>query len=122
MLIKVKPSLKNLREATGFTQLKFSQLLHIHQTTYSKIEKGEGTLQPEIALKIAEILKVPVEDFAETSGTLYHITGNNFSQSSISGPVHNHSDELQRAKIIELSALLVPLCKELLDKLMSKRD
>lgn len=51
--------IKSHREARGLTQAQMAQLLHITQSTYSRIEQKEENLTIGLLKQIAAILRVP---------------------------------------------------------------
>ena len=57
----------NRRKAKNLSQEELAQLAGLSQTTISRAEKGEGSINPRILAKIARALGVPVREIAEES-------------------------------------------------------
>lgn len=60
--MKLGNRIKELRESKGLLQRQLSAQLEIDTPMFSKIERGERRAKREQVLKIAEILKVKVDD------------------------------------------------------------
>lgn len=60
--MKLANRIKELRESQGLLQRQLSAQLEIDTPMFSKIERGERRAKRELVLKIAEILKVNVDE------------------------------------------------------------
>lgn len=60
--MKLGNRIKELRESQGLLQRQLSAQLEIDTPMFSKIERGERRAKRELVLKIAEILKVNVDE------------------------------------------------------------
>ena len=54
--------LKEFRAARGINQSELGQLVHVSRQTISMIERGDYSPSVTLALKIAHVFSVPVED------------------------------------------------------------
>ena len=59
------PRLRDLREDRDLKQTDIAQMLGIHQTVYSRYERGYQTIPLEHLVKLAEFYQVSVDDLLE---------------------------------------------------------
>jgi DNA-binding XRE family transcriptional regulator len=55
-------TVKQARAVAGLTQAKMAEKLHIHRSTYFKLEKEPTKFTVEQAKEISEITGVPIDD------------------------------------------------------------
>lgn len=110
-----------IREDRQMNQEEMAELLAMSQSTYSRLERNESMLPFEDLARVAEKLKVPVQELLPeiftvnnnpTGGSSGIVFGNDFNVTHIVNQVHNHfysADETAkklRAKIDELEEQL----------------
>ena len=59
--IKLGQRIKELRESTGVSQQKLSELLKVSRPTITQIEKGERKISADELIKLSEIFNLSVE-------------------------------------------------------------
>lgn len=59
--------LKELRKKHNYSQLDVADLLNIEQNTYSRLESGKTKIDIERLQKIADLYKIPIDEFLSTS-------------------------------------------------------
>lgn len=59
------PRLRDLREDRDLKQTDIAKMLGIHQTVYSRYERGYQTIPLEHLVKLAEFYQVSVDDLLE---------------------------------------------------------
>ncbi|MBR4992480.1 MAG: helix-turn-helix transcriptional regulator [Clostridia bacterium] len=59
------PRLRDLREDRDLKQTDIAEMLGIHQTVYSRYERGHQTIPLEHLVKLAEFYQVSVDDLLE---------------------------------------------------------
>ncbi len=59
------PRLRDLREDRDLKQTDIAKMLGIHQTVYSRYERGHQTIPLEHLVKLAEFYQVSVDDLLE---------------------------------------------------------
>jgi len=65
----MKNHVRELRKERGWTQEQFGDLLKVSRQTINSIENGRFDPSLTLALKIAKLLKNPVEDIFVLNGT-----------------------------------------------------
>lgn len=65
----MKNHVRELRKESGWTQEQFGDLLKVSRQTINSIENGRFDPSLTLALKIAKLLKNPVEDIFVLNGT-----------------------------------------------------
>lgn len=60
-MISLYPRIRDLREDTDLSQVKFAKLLGMSQTGYSKYETGENDIPTEILIALAHIHHTSVD-------------------------------------------------------------
>lgn len=79
---KVALKIKEIREKKNFSQLKFSKLVNMSNSAYSRIENGEVQITLNTLDKIAEKLSVPLLELLDFKSTqINHFNNNAFVQS-----------------------------------------
>ncbi len=104
----IPSKLKEFRKAKGLTQKQVAEIIHIEQTTYSKIELAKSKLYIETALQIALIIEKDITDFT----TLPQIA-NKKSTSKINNSINdnfsNNITDPPKKIINKLEELLIEL-------------
>ncbi len=59
------PRLRDLREDRDLKQTDIAKMLGIHQTVYSRYERGHQTIPLEHLVRLAEFYQVSVDDLLE---------------------------------------------------------
>lgn len=59
MFKRLGAALRTRREALGFSQEAFADLIRMHRTYYSAIERGEKNLQLDTLVRVCDGLRVP---------------------------------------------------------------
>jgi len=57
--------LKKIRISKGYSQSKFSKLIALEQTTYSRKERGKSLITEDEWNRISNALKVPIEEIKD---------------------------------------------------------
>jgi len=98
-----------IREDRQMNQEEMADLLAMSQSTYSRLERNEAMLPFEDLARVAEKLKVPVQELLPeiftvnnnpTGGSSGIVFGNDFNITHIVSQVHNHfysADETSKA-------------------------
>ncbi len=100
----ISKNLRKLREKnTNLSQSDVSDILGISQNTYSTWESGNADVKSEFIPKIAEILKVDINDLFRDTSSAINITQNNSNNTdnSINGLVFVLNDKDAFEKILE---------------------
>lgn len=88
-----------IREDRQMNQEEMAELLAMSQSTYSRLERNEAMLPFEDLARVAEKLKVPVQELLPeiftvnnnpTGGSSGIVFGNDFNVTHIVNQVHNH--------------------------------
>jgi len=64
---EISKKIHELRKSLKLTQSQFAELVHLSEDSIGKIERGVGIPTVETLDKIANALKVPIEDLMRTS-------------------------------------------------------
>lgn len=56
--------IRDLREDAGLSQMKISEILHMHKTTYTRYETGEREIPFNIAILLAKYYDVSLDYLA----------------------------------------------------------
>lgn len=109
---------KTIREKKGLSQSKIAEMMHIEQTTYSKIENGVSKIDLERLFMLAEILEEnPFDLLNYRNNNTFHINSENNIVNGHVEHFHHHDKELQ-SKVSELETKV----KELVLLLQQKRS
>ncbi|MCU0438939.1 MAG: helix-turn-helix domain-containing protein [Raineya sp.] len=88
-MLESAQKLKKLREKYGYTQEQLADFLHVSQSSYSRLETGEGKLNLEQIDKLAEAYEMDIVSFLHylTDDKRFSVnhSGDNNSQGEISG-------------------------------------
>lgn len=113
-----------IREDRQMNQEEMAELLAMSQSTYSRLERNETMLPFEDLARVADKLKVPVQELLPeiftvnnnpTGGSSGIVFGNDFNVTHIVSQVHNHfysADETAKrlqARIDDLEAELLKI-------------
>jgi len=63
-------TIKALRSEKGLTQLQIADLIHMHRSNYSKVEKGERDLSLESVNKIAKYFGMTIDQLVNFDGNM----------------------------------------------------
>lgn len=63
-------TIKTLREEKGMTQQQVAELIHMHRSNYSKVEKGERDLSLEAVTKIAKYFGLTIDQLVNFDGNM----------------------------------------------------
>lgn len=69
----IHEKIRHLREQRRLRDEDMAERLHISQSTYSRLEKGEIKLDVERLGKIAEIFGVPMEELLSNDSIVFHV-------------------------------------------------
>lgn len=69
LLNKLARVIRNRREALSVSQEAFADLIHMHRTYYSAIERGERNVTVQTLEKVAKGLKVRVSELFAEAGS-----------------------------------------------------
>ena len=62
--------IKTLRKEKGMTQQQVAELVHMHRSNYSKVEKGERDLSLESVNKIAKYFGMTIDQLVNFDGNI----------------------------------------------------
>ena len=63
-------TIKALRSEKGLTQQQIAELIHMHRSNYSKVEKGERDLSLESVNKIAKYFGMTIDQLVNFDGNM----------------------------------------------------
>ncbi len=63
-------TIKALREEKGMTQQQIAELVHMHRSNYSKVEKGDRDLSLESVNKIAKYFGMTIDQLVNFDGNM----------------------------------------------------
>ena len=63
-------TIKTLREEKDLTQQQVAELIHMHRSNYSKVEKGERDLSLESVNKIAKYFGLTIDQLVNFNGNM----------------------------------------------------
>jgi len=63
-------TIKALRDEKGLTQQQIAELIHMHRSNYSKVEKGERDLSLESVNKIAQYFGMTIDQLVNFDGNM----------------------------------------------------
>ncbi len=72
----IHEKIRNLRVKRKLRDEDMAERLHISQSAYSRLEKGEVKMDVERLGKIAEILEVPIEELLAPDPVVFHVEHN----------------------------------------------
>jgi len=63
-------TIKTLREEKGLTQQQVAELIHMHRSNYSKVEKGERDLSLDSVNKISQYFGMTIDQLVNFDGNM----------------------------------------------------
>lgn len=82
---QLRQKIRDMREDKQMTQAEMAELLHMSETGYAKIERGESSIRIERLDQIAQVFGVSIADlipFNSDGGIVFNNSNENFSNSS----------------------------------------
>jgi transcriptional regulator with XRE-family HTH domain len=98
--------LKAAREARKLTQTRLAELLDVSPRVYNRWEKGLATPHFDTVVKIADILKVSLDELAGRKDPAAEVLVHNHKLHSLCEHIDHLSDEDQKALIILMDSLV----------------
>ena len=98
--------LRAAREARKLTQTRLAELLDVSPRVYNRWEKGLATPHFDTVVKIADILKVSLDELAGRKESDTEVLVHNHKLHSLCQQIDHLSDEDQKALIILMDSLV----------------
>jgi transcriptional regulator with XRE-family HTH domain len=98
--------LKQLRNNRGITQVRIAELLEVSPRVYNRWEKGGNIPHFETIIRIADILKVSLDELAGRKEPSTELKIHNHKLHSLCGEVDQLPDQDQQALIIMMDSLV----------------
>lgn len=98
--------LKLLRSARNITQTRLAELLEVDPRVYNRWERGSATPQLDTVIKIADILKVSLDELAGRQEPSGDLKIHNHELYNLYQQVDNLSDEDQRALVLVIDSFV----------------
>jgi len=102
MKTRIGFKLREIREDRKLSQLDMADMLALSQSSYSRIERNEGTVELDDMIRFAKILNVPVQDFLpDTMHIQYTNHNGNTSPNMVMGDFHYNAEGILSKELIE---------------------
>lgn len=115
MKLKIGTKLYAIREERRLNQEEMADLLGISQSSYSRLERGESSIELDELVRFAKVLQVPIQDFLPETLTIHNENHNGQGGFVVFGELNYHNSHVEEIKqlvsvvqnlVAQVSALL----------------